>query len=205
VRPSGAQYPFPPTGPAAGDWSPVGVGILAAALVGGWALARRRLARRLAPSPSETLAGYVAALVWLGGLSVVVAAARPYAVLFLLPSLYAWLWLPRASSHVARMALFALGLSGPVGGVLVLAGSLGTSVSDVARYLVELAGIGYIGPSTVLLALAWTAAAAQLGALALGRYAPYAAGQEPPPPGLVRTSVARAARRRAGTSQASGM
>ena len=43
--------------------------------------------------------------------------------------------------------------------------------------------------ASVLLALAWAAAAGQLGALAFGRYAPYAGGAEPPPAGLVRNAI----------------
>ena len=44
--------------------------------------------------------------------------------------------------------------------------------------------VGYVPLSSVLLAIAWLAAAAQLAALAFGRYAPYAGGVEPPPAGL---------------------
>jgi hypothetical protein len=204
VLPTGAPLAFPPSGPAASDWSPVGVLVLAVALAGGWVVARRRLAPHDGPPPDETLAGSVAALAWLGGLAVLVAIARPYAVLFLLPSLYAWLWLARVSGRGARVALFLLGLTGPVAGLLVLAGSLGVSFLGAARYLLELVGVGYIGSSSVLFALAWAAAAGQLGALALGRYAPYARGLEPPPPGLIRAGIRRAVRRAAVARQPSG-
>ncbi len=39
-----------------------------------------------------------------------------------------------------------------------------------------LSTVGYVSLFSVLLALAWLTAAAQLGALAFGRYAPYAGG-----------------------------
>lgn len=205
LLPAGSPLPFPPTGPAASDWSSLGMLLFAAALVVGWVVARRRLVPEIAPSSSEMLAGYVTALVWLGVLAVVVAVARPYAVLFLLPSLYAWLWLPGAGSRASRSALFLLGLMGPVAGLVILARSLDIALLDATRYLVELAGLGYIAPSSVVLALAWAAAAAQLGALALGRYAPYAHGVDQPPPGLVRSAIQRAVGRGAAARQASGM
>jgi hypothetical protein len=43
--------------------------------------------------------------------------------------------------------------------------------------------------SSALLGLVWLAAAAQVAAIAFGRYAPYANGAEPPPPGAIRTLV----------------
>ena len=60
---------------------------------------------------------------------------------------------------------------------------------DTVLYVLGLATVGYISLGSVLLALAWAAAAGQLGALAFGRYAPYAGGAEPPPAGLVRTAI----------------
>ena len=45
-------------------------------------------------------------------------------------------------------------------------------------YLVELAAVHYVTVPTVLIALAWFAAAAQLAAIAAGRYAPYPSAAE---------------------------
>jgi hypothetical protein len=201
--PTGAPLPFPPTGAAAEGWSSGGAVVLAGALVAGWLVERGRLVRLVAPSPDETFAGYAVALVWLGLVAVLVAITRPYALVFLLPSLYAWLWLPRQASLAGRSALYLLGLTGPVVGLVVLGRSLGTSVFETARYVVELAGVGYIPPSSVLIVLAWAAAAAQLAALAFGRYAPYAGGAEPPPPGALRMGVGRAGRRVVASRQTS--
>ena len=64
---------------------------------------------------------------------------------------------------------------------------VGLGPADTALYVVGLVTVGYLPLSNVLLAIAWLAAAAQLAALAFGRYAPYAGGVEPPPAGLFRT------------------
>jgi len=63
------------------------------------------------------------------------------------------------------------------------------AVLESPLYVAGLATVGYLPMGTVLLAIAWAAVAGQLGALAFGRYAPYASGLEPPPPGVVRQSV----------------
>ncbi|MGH2996744.1 MAG: hypothetical protein ACRDM9_10565, partial [Gaiellaceae bacterium] len=46
--------------------------------------------------------------------------------------------------------------------------------------------VGYVPLPLVLAFLAWSAAAAQVGALALGRYAPYPHASERPPRGPLR-------------------
>jgi hypothetical protein len=111
---------------------------------------------------------------------------KPYALVFVLPSLYAWLWLPLEGRLWQRGFLFALGLTGPVLALLVLAHQVGLSVIGAALYLVGLTTVGYVSLGAALVALAWFASAAQVSALAFGRYAPYAGGAEPPPPGALR-------------------
>lgn len=205
ILPTGSPLPFPPTGPAAGGWSVAGVLALSAAFFLGWLVERRRLVPVVPPTSDETLAGHVAALAWLGLVAVVVALAHPYALVFLLPSLYSWLWLPRQTARAAQAALYVLGLAGPAIGMLVLGRSLGIRPLETVRYVTELAAVGYVPPSSVLVTLAWAAAAAQLGALAFGRYAPYAGGVEPPPPGAVRAGIGRVGRRLVSTRQTSAM
>ncbi|MFO7572388.1 MAG: M28 family peptidase [Gaiellaceae bacterium] len=203
VLPTGSALPFPPTVDVAGDWSPAGAVLLAAAFVLGWIAVRQRLAPDVSASPAEALAGYTTALTWLGAVAVVAAVARPYALVFLLPCLYAWLWLPLQTRPHARAALYLIGLMGPIAGVLVLGSTLGTGPFATARYIAGLATVGYIPAGTVLFTIAWAAAAAQLGALAFGRYAPYASGVEPPPPGPLRRSVGSVGRKIAASRQAS--
>ena len=69
--------------------------------------ARCDLVRRLAPraaapraaaavsAPEEQLAGETAALIGLGIVALLVLATNPYALLFFVPALHAWLWLPQ--------------------------------------------------------------------------------------------------------------
>ena len=72
------------------------------------------------PTPEERLAGYAAALAWLAAVAIVMALFMPFALVFVLPALYAWLWLPLRTRFWPRTAVYVLGLIGPVGGLLVL-------------------------------------------------------------------------------------
>jgi hypothetical protein len=109
---------------------------------------------------------------------------------FVLPSLYAWLLLPLEGRAWQRAGAFVVGVAGPVAGVLLLASELGTSPFEAVRYVVGLATVGYVPLGSVVAALVWLAVAAQVGALAFGRYAPYAGGAAPPP-GLFRRALRR--------------
>ena len=189
ILPTGAALPLPPYSSLVSDWPLAGLGLVAVALLTGWLVGRRRLAPIAGTTAEARLAGYAVALTWLAGVAVVVGLVAPYALVFLLPSLYAWLWLPLYTRVSVRAALFALGLLGPLAGLAVLTSELGLGWIDTALYVLDLVSVGYVSVISVLLALAWAAAAGQLGALAFGRYAPYAGGLEPPPPGLVRSSV----------------
>ena len=127
----------------------------------------------------------------------VVALLKPYALVFVLPSLYAWVWLPLRQRFWSRIGVYLAGLLGPVVGLLLLGHEVGLGPADTALYVLGLVTVGYVPLSSVLLAIAWLAAAAQLAALAFGRYAPYAAGVEPPPAGPVRNALAELRRRSA--------
>jgi hypothetical protein len=200
VLPTGTSLPIPPYADAVTDWPLAGVMLLLVALLVGWLVGRRRLVPAEPATPEERLAGFAVALAWLAIVSFVVGLRSPYGLVFLLPSLYAWLWLPLRTEVWARIALYAAGLAGPVGLLLVLGNELDLSLPDTALYLATLATVGYVPVLTVLLVLAWAASAAQLATLAFGRYTPYAGGVEPPPPGLVRVAVGllvRSARLRA--------
>ena len=195
VLPTGAPLAIPPTSETVADRQAAGLGLLVIALTLGWLVGRRRLTPVTSVAPGERLAGTAVGLSWLGLVALVAAVAKPYALTFVLPSLYAWLWLPLAARLPARVALFALGLSGPLAGLLVLGAELGLGVVDTAYYLASLTSLGYISAGSVVLAVVWAASAAQLGAVAVGRYAPYAGGAEPPPPGAIRTMIGATARR----------
>ena len=193
--PTEPSLPPPPSSDVVADRSVAALGLLGIAFGLGWLVARRRLAPVERPAPEERLAGAATGLAWLAAIAVAASIAKPYALTFLLPSLYAWLWLPLAARPGARAALFLAGLAGPVAGLLVLGRELGLNPLDTAYYVAGLATVGYVSAWTVALAVAWVAAAGQLGAVAFGRYAPYAAGAEPPPPGSIRTTVGAIAAR----------
>ena len=189
VLPTGAALPLPPSSAFIVDSNVAGIALLAVAFALGWLVLRRPLVPLAQPAAEERLAGYTCALAWLGVVALVMALTKPFALAFILPSLYAWLWLPLQAQLWQRVGIYAIGLIGPIGGILLLGRELGLGPADTALYVAGLATVGYVSLFSVLLALAWLTAAAQLGALAFGRYAPYAGGEEPRPPGPIRTAA----------------
>lgn len=191
VFPTGSALPLPPFTDGL-ETPPIGGLILLLSLLAiAWLAARRRLTRVRPTAPEERLAGLAVALAAIGLVAVVLAVAKPYALVFVLPSLYAWLWLPIERRFWQRLVLFTVGLVGPVAALFILGRELGISIVGAALYTVGLATVGYVSLGSALLALVWLAAAAQVGAVAFGRYAPYADGVEPPPPGMFRSALRR--------------
>jgi Peptidase family M28 len=195
VFPTGASLPLAPYADLLDRPPIVGLLLLAAAYAVAWLIARRRLVVVAPPTAEEWLAGLAVALALVGAVAITVALTRPYALVFVVPSLYAWLALPVERRVWQRVVLFVLGLAGPIVALALLSYELGISLPAAVLYTLGLATVGYLPPGTVLLALLWLAAAAQVGALALGRYGPYAGGAEPPPPGPVRLALRRAVKR----------
>jgi hypothetical protein len=204
VWPRGAAVPIAPDSAAATDWPTaglVGFGVLAAA---GWLVARHRLAPRRAVTLEEELAGYTAALLALGVVALVVLAINPFALLFVLPSLHAWLWLPQSQGKpLLQLAILVAGLAG----LALLLVSLGVRFElgfDAPWYLAALLSVGYVQLPPFVVFLVWAAGAGQLAALAAGRYAPYPAADERGPRGplraLARTLVRAVSRRRVSES-----
>jgi hypothetical protein len=206
--PSGPARPPDPGTAAAGNWPVLALlGLLAVVLLG-WTLARQRLTVRRPVTAEEELAGYTVALVGLLIVALLVTAANPFALLFILPSLHIWLWLPqiRIARAPVRLGLFALGLVGPAIVLISLGWRYGLGF-DAPWYLLELVGIGYVTPLGFAIFLAGTAAASQLAAAAAGRYGPYPDASERGPRGpvreLVRTLVLGARARRERTERTS--
>ena len=204
--PDGEPRPIAPGTSAAGDWPLLAIGVFSSLAAAGWFLARTRLLPRRPATHEEELAGYTVALLALGVVGLLVIATNPFALVFLLPSLHAWLWLPqvRTGPRWTRAGVVLLGLTGPL---LILA-SFATRYGlglDAPWYVAALAAVGYVSPVSVLIALAWFAAAGQLFALAAGRYGAYPSASERPPRGLlreaVRVSVLGVRRRRAGAPE----
>jgi Zn-dependent M28 family amino/carboxypeptidase len=185
VFPTGAPLPLAPFASLLDNPPLAGLALLACAFAVAWLVARRRLLPAAAPSSEERLAGLAVALGAVGVVAIALALTKPYALVFVLPSLYAWLWLPLEGRAWQRLLLFVLGLAGPVLGLVVLSNELGVSVIGAALYVVGLTTVGYLPLGAALLTLVWLAGAIQVGALAFGRYGPYAGGAEPPPAGPV--------------------
>jgi hypothetical protein len=138
--------------------------------------------------------------------ALLVVATNPFALVFLLPSLHAWLWLPhvRTQSVWTRLAVLASGFLGPLllGASLALRYHLGL---DAPWYLAELTAVGYVKLPAIVIAAGWLAAAGQMTALAIGRYAPYPSARERPPRGPLRETVRRTVRTvRAARNRVSG-
>ena len=112
--PSGEARPLPPD-QGLYTPSPVVLGILGVLLFVGWLVVRERLLPRRPARPEETLAGHTVALLGLGLIALLVVATNPFSLVYLLPSLYAWLWLPQATrrAQLARAGLLVVGFAGP--------------------------------------------------------------------------------------------
>ena len=145
----------------------------------GWIVARSRLLPRRPILPEERLAGYSGALLTLGVVGLLVGATNPYALIFVLPSLHAWLWLPQVQDRqpAARAGVLAAGFLGPA----FLVWSFATHYRlgwDAPWYIAKLFAIGYAPLPLLVIGVGWLAVAGQLSALAAGRYAPYPAPQD---------------------------
>jgi hypothetical protein len=190
--PDGEARPLAPASEAARAWPALPLIVLGVLLVPGWLVARERLLPRRPVTDEERLGGHTAALLMLALVSLLVAATDPYALVFFLPSLHAWLWLPnlRARPWWAGALVFAVGLLGPLLLFWSLAGRFGLGL-DAPWYAAELVVVGYVNPLAVVVFLAWVAVAAQFAALVADRYAPYPAERERPPRGPLRQLAGR--------------
>ena len=188
--PGGAGGPINPETSAAGDWPAAGLFLLLLLAIPGWLVTRSRLAPRRPATVEEELAGHTAAMLALGVVALLVVATNAFALLFLLHSLHIWLWLPQVRDRgpAPRIALLAAGLLGP----FILVGSFmfrfGLGL-DAPWYLAELVAVDYVSIVAFLLVLCWLAGAAQLTAIAAGRYVPYPSASERPPRGPIRNSI----------------
>jgi hypothetical protein len=200
--PSGEPRPPSPTSRAAGDWPVLALILLAAISFVGWLLARQRLAPRRRVGPEEQLAGETAALIGFALVALLVLATNPYALVFLVPALHAWVWVPQVRTRQRPLAVVLLvaGLAGPTLILLSLGIRFGLGF-DAPWYLLELVSLGYVHVSAVVITLAGAACAAQLFAVTAHRYGPYPDRDDRPQFGpfrsLVRTLVLTARTRRA--------
>jgi hypothetical protein len=188
---AGPARPPNPDLPATGNWpvlALIGTGVFVAI---GWFVARDRLVPRRQISAEERLAGQIVALLALAVVALLVVGTNPFALVFVLPALHIWLWLPQIQQRARlplRIGLFALGLLGPAILVLSFAWRYGLGF-DAPWYLLELAAVGYVKTVPIVIVLAGAAAASQLASIATGRYAPYPDARERSPRGPLREAV----------------
>ena len=184
----------------------LGLAVFGALSLAGWLVARDRLIPRRSVSAEEMLAGHAAALLALGVVGLLVVATNPFALIFVLPSLHLWLWLPqvREAPRWVQLLVLAAGFCGAA----LVAWSFGSRYGlgwDAPWYVAWLYAIGYAPLPGAVIALGWLACAAQFTAIVGGRYAPYPPAAQRPPRGplreLVRHLVLASRRRRASETE----
>ena len=154
--------------------SPVVLAVLGLLLLGGWLVARERLIPRRPARIEEALAGHTVALLALGLTALVVVATNPFSLIYLLPSLYAWLWLPQthAAHPIVRFTLLAIGLHRAADPHALVRRRGSTSASRHRGTCSRSSRSATSPGSPWLLGLVWLAIGAQLTALTAGRYGP---------------------------------
>jgi hypothetical protein len=203
---TGAARPLAPEHSPGTHWPVLALALFSCVLAAAWLFARDRLLPRRPVDDEDALAGQIGALLALAVISLLLVAMNPYSILFVLPSLHAWIWLPQVRRRPAALQalLIATGFAGP----LLLLGSFAVRFDlglDAPWYLAQLAAVHYVPFASLLVLSAWLAVAAQLAAISGGRYAPYPSAAERPRLGpgrrLVRTALLATRRRRASTSE----
>ncbi len=143
IFPNGESRPIAPSSAVATDWPVAAICVFAGLVALGWLVTRPRLIPMGPVSRTDELGGHLAAMLALGLVALVVAAQNPFALIFILPSLHAWLWLPHASERgrAAALGVFAIGFVGP----LLLLGSFAFRYGfgfDAIWYLTALTSVG---------------------------------------------------------------
>jgi hypothetical protein len=170
--PTEPRLPPPPDQPPVDAWpvAALAIGVVMAGLI--WLRVRARLIPRARPTAEEDLAAYAVAFVALLAVAAATALVSPYGLVFVLPSLYAWLFLPGLRGGPSWMTdvVFGLGLVGPVLPLVVLAEQLDLG-ARAPLYAASLVTTGVVPWTSTLVFAAWAAVASLVGAVAAGRYA----------------------------------
>ena len=171
--PNGVARPLSPdTGPGV-DW-PIGALLGFAAISGlAWLAVRQRLLPAVSATRAEELAGHLVVMLVLCAIGVALAIVNPYSLLFVLPALHAWLWIPhvRDAHPAARAVLYLVGFTGPILLFVSFAVRFDLGV-DAFWYVPALLSVGYAPPALLLALVPFGAAAGQAAAILFGRYAP---------------------------------
>ena len=126
----------------------------------------------------------------LGVVGLLAVATNPFSLVFVLPSLHAWLWLAQVGDRPVptRIAVLLAGFAGPALLVWSFAERYGLGL-DSPWYIAWLYSLGYAPLPSLIVVLAWAAAAGQLLALSARRYAPYPSAAERRPRGPIRQTI----------------
>ena len=171
IWPGGEAAPISPDTHAVTEWPFLGLAAFGVLAGIGWLVSRERLVPRRPVGQEEQLAGHTSGLLALAVLSLLVAAVDPFALIFILPSVHAWLWLSQTRGW-PRFLTLLIGF----GGLALLLASMAIRFDlgfGALWYVGELVAVGYVPIPVLLIFLAWLACAGQFVALASGRYAPY--------------------------------
>jgi Peptidase family M28 len=189
--PDGDEAAINPASEAASHWPRLALALFLLVVLAAWLVARGRLVTEGPVAPEDEVAGMTVALSALAVISFVPIVTNPHALVLVLPSAHAWLWLVqlRTRGPTVRTVLFVLGLTGPLLVIVSVAVRFGLGL-DAPWYLAELTALGYVSSFTLVLVLAWTAVAAQVLAVTTGRYAPYPPPAARPARGAVGTAIA---------------
>jgi hypothetical protein len=158
--PRGGPTPPVPTEGGARQWLALLTAVVVAVAVAHAWRARGRPSAR----PAGPAAPFVVALAVLLCIALVVAAVNPFALVFVLPSLYAWIWLPHLAGRRQWLGdiLWGAGLAGPAAVVVVVAAELRLGL-DAVVYAVGLGTSGTVPWLLSLVTLGWLAVAVQTG------------------------------------------
>jgi Peptidase family M28 len=171
--PGSRELPPTPADPALDRWPAIAVALVAFVAVAAWLRNRTARARPRNATSDEVLAGWGATLLGLVAVAVVTAIASPYTLVFVLPSLYAWLLVPHVPTVKGWLpdVLFGVGLAGPIVAVMTLAHQLDLGFR-APLYAISLCTTGTVPWLATLALVGWAAVATQVATLVSGAYAP---------------------------------
>jgi hypothetical protein len=170
--PNGVARPLSPDEGPGVDW-PI-VALLGFAAISGlaWLAIRPKLLPAAPAERAEELAGHLVVMLVLCAIGVALAIANPYSLLFVLPALHAWLWIPHVrDAHPAwRAVVLLVGFAGPI--LLVVSFAVRFRLGfDALWYVPALFSVGYAPLALFVALMPFGAAAGQAGAILFGRYA----------------------------------
>jgi hypothetical protein len=171
--PDEQSLPPTPSDPSLDRWPAIAVTLFVLLALAAWVRSRTASRPRRRATPDETLAGWAAALLGLGVVAIITALASPFTLVFVIPSLYAWLLVPHVPGAKGWLPdiLYGVGLAGPVIALATLAVQLDLGLR-APLYAISLCTTGTVPWLATLALVGWAAVATQVATLVSGAYAP---------------------------------